>query len=122
MISFGSWITKMIRRMSTSDPPTFKTQWIQTFFETSKRTFFPPRQRTLPGFFRQYSWCLGGPQVVLEKEGKRFSINTRTQRLKASLSRTPLFVGISLNLSSRFLRGTRQRSSVAMRTKDRNMR
>ena len=53
MILSRSWITKTISGMPVLDPATFKEQLIRTFFETSVRRFFLPRQRRLPEFFRQ---------------------------------------------------------------------
>ena len=53
MILSRSWINKMISGMLVLNPPTFKRQLIQTFFETFVRRFFLARQRRLPEFFRQ---------------------------------------------------------------------
>ena len=84
MILSRSWITKMISGMLVLDPPTFKRQLIQTFFETYVRNFFLPRRRRLPEFFRQYFLVIRWTLRCVPGEEKRFPTNRRTQPFLAS--------------------------------------
>ena len=103
--------------------PTYLQEAVDTdLFRDIRKKILPAKAEEIAKVF---STVIPGDQVDTElcsKKRDKIFEERKDTTLSGKLIKTPLSVGSSVKPSSSFVKGTRRRNSVLMRTMDRNMR